>query len=137
MSLEKLLISKQIKPTPHRLKVLEYLKHAKVAVTHADIQNNFSGIIDRVSIYRILISFEEVKLICKLVDSNSKVCYIFLNPPNEYKSMHPLHFKCKNCNDVLALPELPESYLDLLKGLRIERLNLLVEGTCPKCDKTT
>ena len=125
-----------IRATRHRCDVLKYFIDSKRALTHADLEKVFKGKIDRVSLYRMLHSFSEKKVLCKLVDSNGALSYVFDGHlPNEHSHFHP-HYKCKTCNDVIELPELPESYMQQLKKLNIDELNILAEGTCDECQKT-
>jgi hypothetical protein len=36
---------------------------------------------------------------------------------------------------VIELPKLPQEYVDQLKKLNIDELNILAEGTCKECEK--
>lgn len=119
--------------TQHRLDVLNYFMQSKIALTQGDLEDKFKNKIDRVSLYRMLHSFSEKKILCKLVDSKGTLSYVFDKHSLDNKDhIHP-HYKCKSCNDVIELPELPESYMKQLKKLNIDELNILAEGTCDEC----
>ena len=118
--------------TSHRCDVLNYFIHAKNALSHADLEIVFKNKIDRVSLYRILHSFSEKHLLCKIIDSKGNITYIIDQQSSKNNTYQP-HYKCKSCNDVVELPALPKEYLEYLEKLNIEELNFLAEGTCETC----
>ena len=122
--------------TSHRCEVLNYFMDSKRALTHADLEQLYYGKIDRVSLYRMLHSFSEKKILCKLFDSSGAVSYVFDEHSTNNRSHYHPHYKCKTCNDVVELPELPSSYMEQLKKLNIDELNILAEGICDECQKT-
>ena len=81
----------------------------------------------------MLSQLTEKNILCKIIDFSGNTSYIFDKNYSEDKTHHP-HYKCKSCNDVLELPELPNEYLEKLKELRIDNFHLLAEGTCKECD---
>lgn len=122
--------------TPHRCEILEYFMNYRSALKHSDLEKEYKNKIDRVSLYRILHSFSENKILCKIIDSKGTVSYVFdEHSLNDNSHFHP-HYKCKTCNDVVELPELPKAYLERLKQLNIEEINILAEGVCNECEKT-
>jgi Fur family ferric uptake transcriptional regulator len=136
MEASEILKMHSLRMTQHRCEVLAHFMDSKRAISHADLEQVFKGKIDRVSLYRMLHSFSEKKILCKLIDSNGVVSYVFdEHSPNDHSHFHP-HYKCKTCNDVVELPQLPESYMNQLKKLNIDELNILAEGTCDECQKT-
>ena len=125
------LVSKNLRITESRIKILDYFLSSKKAFSHADLERVFSSEMDRVSIYRILHAFEEKELICKIIDSNANVLYSFAGAGKSHHD-HP-HFKCNECDQVQHLPEIPKQYFDQFKNHKITHLQLTVEGTCEKC----
>lgn len=131
---ESILKQHEIRITKHRIDVLSFFIKSARAISHNELEAFYEGKIDRVSIYRILNSFSEAKILCKLVDSKGKISYVFdKHSEDDQGHGHP-HFKCNNCEEVTELPELPQSYIEQLSDLKIDHLNLLVEGICKKCD---
>jgi len=121
--------------TQHRCDVLTFFMLCKTAITHSDLEQKYRGEIDRVSLYRMLNSFTVKGILCKLIGSNGAVSYVFDKHFDHDKiHVHP-HYKCKNCNDVIELPELPDSYMKLLERLKIDEINILAEGICADCEK--
>jgi Fur family ferric uptake transcriptional regulator len=134
MTVNEILSSHHFRKTHHRIEVLKLFINSKRSLNHSDIEKQFENKMDRVSIYRILNSFTEARILCKIIDSSGKTSYIFDNHTQHSESQHQPHFKCKTCNDVIDLPELPKQYLDQLQKLNIDSLNLLAEGTCDTCN---
>ena len=129
------LYSNDFRVTPHRKVLLEFFMTSNRAFSHRELEIHFEGKIDRVSIYRILNSFIDAQILSKISDSTGKNRFVFDYHKDQSKNNNThLHFKCKACNDVIELPQLPEQYLDQLKNLNIDRLNLLAEGTCNNCE---
>jgi Fur family transcriptional regulator, ferric uptake regulator len=133
MDAQTILKQKDFRITSHRCDVLSYLISSKVALTHSDFEKKFKEKIDRVSLYRILNAFTEKHIICKIIDSQGTVSYVFDNHSNCDQSVAHPHYKCKSCNDVVELPALPKAYLDQLKDLKIDAINVLAEGICNEC----
>lgn len=122
--------------TQHRIDVLTYFMGSKTALTHTDLEQIYNGKIDRVSLYRMLHSFSDKKILCKLFDTSGAISYVFdKHSTKDHSHFHP-HYKCKTCNDVVELPELPKSYMEQLKKLNIDEFNILAEGTCNECQKS-
>lgn len=137
MEPEEILKANSFRVTQHRCKVLNHFMKSKSAFTHSDLEKTFKDIIDRVSLYRMLYSFSEKQILCKIIDSKGVVSYIFDSHKHTDNTHYHPHYKCKSCNDVVVLPELPEEYLEQLKILNIDELNILAEGTCKECEKST
>lgn len=134
MICESILEQHEIRITKHRVDVLSFFIKSARAISHHELEAIYEGKIDRVSIYRILNSFSEAKILCKLVDSKGKTSYVFDKHSEDGQGHGHPHFKCNTCEEVTALPELPKSYMEQLSDLKIDHLNLLVEGICKKCD---
>lgn len=136
MEAKEILKANSFRVTQHRCAVLNYFMKSKSAYTHADLETIFKDQINRVSLYRMLHSFAEKEILCKLIDSKGVVSYVFDKHSCENDAHYHPHYKCKSCNDVIELPELPKAYMEQLQKLNIEELNILAEGTCEECEKS-
>jgi len=125
-----LLHDKGIRSTTIRTDVLHLLMQSSRAYTHADVERVFSNALDRVSLYRCLLTLTEAGIIQKLIDSRGHTLYFYAPPPTV--AVQP-HFKCSRCETVLSLPELPEVYLNAVRKYHIDTIQLLAEGTCDDC----
>ncbi len=135
MNAREILKTHQFRVTLHRINVLGYFIQSTRICTQQEVEAAFNGEIHRVSIYRILKSFTDAQILCKIIDSNGKISYLLNDyQGNEHGSSQP-HFKCKNCNEVTELPELPKSYIDQLTQMNIDKINILAVGTCKHCEE--
>lgn len=122
--------AKGIRSTTIRTDVLHLLMQSSRAYTHADVERAFGNALDRVSLYRCLLTLTEAGIIQKLIDSKGHCSYFYAPPSNV--AVQP-HFKCSHCETVLSLPELPEAYLNAMYKYKIDTIQLLAEGTCDDC----
>lgn len=136
METKEILKEHSFRITNHRCAVLKHFMNSKSALSHADLENTFKDIIDRVSLYRMLHSLADKQILCKIIDSKGVVRYVFDSHSHADNGHYHPHYKCKSCNDVVELPELPKEYVEQLKKLNIDELNILAEGTCENCKKT-
>ncbi|TVR14321.1 MAG: transcriptional repressor [Balneolaceae bacterium] len=133
MNTREILKAHDVRITSHRLDVLKHLIRFNHAFSHSTLEKQFKDKMDRVTIYRILDCFLEANLICKIVDSNGKVSYVFDNHSRKAEKHDHPHFKCYSCESVVGLPNLPDSYLAKLSGFKIDHLMVLAEGKCENC----
>ncbi len=138
--IEQLLRTRGIRPTIIRTGVLSLLTESKRAYTHADLERAFNHSLDRVSLYRCLLTLTEAGLVQKHIDTKG-ICSYFNLPadtipvntaPTSIADDYP-HFKCTQCETVVSLPKLPETYLALVRPFRLDTLRLTGEGTCNDC----
>ncbi len=120
-----------LKITQNRLDVLAIFLGSQKAFTLLDLEKIFHCQHDRSSIFRSLQTYCEKGILEKFCNTSGTAVYTLnRNNPNSNGSSH---FKCKDCKSVVSLPDLPTEYLELLGKNKIETMNLLIEGTCEKC----
>lgn len=122
---------KGVRPTPIRTGILTLLMQTRRAYSHADLERAFDHSLDRVSLYRSLLTLEEAGLIQKHIDQKGNVSYFCQDIDNQ-DATYP-HFKCSHCETVVPLPKLPPEYLALVRQYQLDNLRLLAEGTCDDC----
>jgi Fur family transcriptional regulator, ferric uptake regulator len=120
-----------LKITQNRLDVLCVFLGSEKAFTLLDLEKIFSLKHDRSSLFRSLQTYSEKGLLEKFCNANGTFVYTLNrhNPDCNGKS----HFKCKDCETVVSLPNLPTAYLELLGNNKMDTINLLIEGTCESC----
>ena len=118
--------------TDKRVAVLELLVDSPKAFALSEIEKQLSISIDRVTIYRTLHIFETIGLIIKVVDHKGTSLYMFNHEKHSDTNTHP-HLRCRECERVICLPNLPNEYLERLKKYEIDQMYFLMEGTCPEC----
>lgn len=118
--------------TNNRVALLELLMKSRKAFAFLEIEKQLSILMDRVTIYRTLHTFESVGLVIKVVDHNGTCRYMFNHKDHSSSNIHP-HLRCRECGKVVCLPALPREYLENLKDYKIEDMHLLMEGVCREC----
>ncbi len=133
---EALLEMHHLKKTAPRLKVLSMLSNKDVATSQPDLESVMDDI-DRVTLYRILNTFEEKGIIHKVFDLNGTANYAMCSSncgENHHHDEH-LHFNCTVCKNVYCLDDLELPALKLPNGFKSEGFTLYANGLCPKCSK--
>jgi Fur family ferric uptake transcriptional regulator len=120
-----------LKITQNRLDVLSIFLGSEKAFSLLDLEKILYSKHDRSSIFRSLQIYSEKGILEKFCNSYGTAIYALNHhkPDCNGKS----HFKCKDCETVVSLPNLPEEYLRLLGKNKMETMNLLIEGTCENC----
>lgn len=122
-----------LKITQNRLDVLSVFLCSEKAFTLLDLEKIFDNQHDRSSIFRNLKIYYEKGILEKFCNASGPAVYTLNH--NKPDCNGKSHFKCKDCETVVSLPNLPEEYLQLLGKNKIETMNLLIEGTCENCQK--
>lgn len=134
---EELLVKHQLKKTGPRLKVLSLLSKKDVATSQPDLERVLDDV-DRVTLYRILIAFEEKGIIHKVFDLDGTANYAMCSPvcgdEHHHHDEH-LHFNCTVCKSVYCLDDLHLPEIKLPKGFKVDGFTLYAAGLCPKCNK--
>lgn len=124
---------REIKPTAIRELVLKVFMNSKVAVSLADIEQQFDKV-DRTTLYRTLKTFEENKLIHSIDDGTGAVKYALCKEactcnPNE---LH-VHFHCNKCSNTFCLSDIPVPNIILPSTFKLESVNMVIKGACSNC----
>jgi Fur family ferric uptake transcriptional regulator len=135
---EHLLDRHHLKKTTPRLRVLAMLAAKNVASSQPDLESMIADV-DRVTLYRILSTFEEKGIIHKVFDLNGTANYALCSSACEEHHHHDehLHFNCVSCNNIYCLNDLELPHIVLPAGFKLTGLNLNATGLCPKCSKKT
>ncbi len=129
MKTAELMKSKGLKPTIHRVQVLEYLKNVKTHPTADEIYDELKkteALISRATVYNALRKLVEHGLITRIVTPYSqRYDYIY----DEHQ-----HFYCQKCNKIFDVEV--EFSLGEVKSKDIAYLNsseVLLIGVCKQC----
>lgn len=116
--------------------VKDVLEQATTALSHEDIEQALGGQVDRVTIYRILQSFEDDGFVHKIADESGKWHYAQCHAcsHDDHKDDH-IHFQCTKCHTISCL-DTPIQEPSLPKGYSIEDASYLISGCCPTCQTT-
>lgn len=112
---------------------MAYLQSKNEAVSHEMIQHALDGEMNRVTIYRILKSFEEDGIVHKVMSDDGVLHFALCNDcDHDHSHQHNhIHFRCTQCNTVECLDE--KVSLNLPDGYKVSETNLLVKGYCAQC----
>tara|TARA_R100001369_G_scaffold954_1_gene3043 strand:+ start:73301 stop:73735 length:435 start_codon:yes stop_codon:yes gene_type:complete len=138
--IEKVLLTKGIRPTEMRSKIYKFLKRKQSAVTLREMQKIFviksevDKTADKTTFYRAIKLFEEKRMVHQIDDGTAIAKYAVSdeNVANTYGTDLHMHFHCTDCRKTICLPNkiseesLPDSY-------KTTDVNLVLKGICKKC----
>ncbi|MFD1769095.1 Fur family transcriptional regulator [Sphingobacterium suaedae] len=133
----KLLKQNGLKVTPHRLRVLNEITHKNAAISQPDLEKIVGKEIDRVTLYRILSSFEEKGIVHKIFDLHGTATYAICTSDcteNHHHDQH-VHFICSVCNSVYCLQEISLPKIPLPSHFTLHSIALNAVGLCDHCQK--
>ncbi len=133
--LEEILKNSNVKPTAMRLLVLQFLLNKKVAVSLTNIEDYFDDS-ERTTLYRTVKTFEEKGIVHKIDDGTGVTKYALCeeNCNCEIETDLHLHFHCTKCNETVCMTDYKIPSISLPKNYIAENVNLVVKGTCEKCN---
>ena len=133
--LEEILKNSNVKPTAMRLLVLQFLLNKKVAVSLTNIEDYFDDS-ERTTLYRTVKTFEEKGIVHKIDDGTGVTKYALCeeNCNCEIETDLHLHFHCTKCSETVCMTDYKIPSISLPKGYVAENVNLVVKGTCEKCN---
>lgn len=134
-----LLKSNNLKVTQPRLRVLEIMERQSTAISQPELEKLLGNETDRVTLYRILSSFEEKGILHKVFDLNGTATYASCHSncsENHHHDQH-VHFICSVCNAVICLDEISIPTIKTPKNFTLETVSLTAVGTCDRCQNIT
>lgn len=135
---ETILKNSGLRKTVARIKVLEYLLKQNSAISQPELEKNVNDIGDRVTLYRILHSFEENGIVHKVLDSSGTFRYALCvhdNCSNESHQHEHIHFDCEVCGTVRCLDNVFLPDIQLPENYKVSEIQFIAKGTCPSCIK--
>ncbi|HEY9560950.1 MAG TPA: transcriptional repressor [Anseongella sp.] len=124
-----------VRKTGHRLSVLGILSSREGATSQPDLEEIMGRYINRVTLYRILKTFEEKGIIHKVVDLNGTANYALCTSDcteHGHRDQH-VHFKCQECNRLYCVDTVRIPSFKMPEGFEMDAIHLVVSGKCPKC----
>jgi len=120
-----------IKPSFHRLKIMEYLiekkNHPTVDMIFQEISENIPTL-SKTTIYNTLKTFNEFNLVQLITIEDNEVRY------DADMSSHG-HFKCTSCNNVYDIFFKDPAYeIKEIEGHTIEEAQIYFKGMCKHCN---
>lgn len=129
----------QLKVTQPRLRVLEIISTKTSAISQPELEKILGNEIDRVTLYRILASFEEKGILHKVFDLNGTATYAFCSTKctSDHHHDQHVHFICSVCNSVFCLDEIALPKISLPNNFSLHSIAINAVGICNSCNKKT
>jgi len=130
-----LILSKNgISKTKFRINLINLFYSSNKSFSVDEILDYYSNSINKVTIYRALKDFETKDLIHRVPDKNFIKKYaISKNKTCHSNYSNHSHFVCYSCNETFCLDYLKNPNFSSLKGFKVKKLNITLEGYCAKC----
>ncbi len=130
-----LLKEHKLRTTSSRSKILNLFIKKAQALSYSDIEKEISTSFDRVTVYRTLKSFLDRGVIHKVLDDGGALKYALCNEHCQDEDHHHdhVHFKCTHCGETKCLDDVEIPSVKLPRGYKVKEQNLLIRGTCQKC----
>lgn len=137
MDFNQLLKTNGLKVTKPRLRVLEVISEKKTAIKQPELEKIFGSEIDRVTLYRVLSSFEEKGILHKIFDLNGTATYAICSTKCSADHHHDqhVHFICSVCNSVYCLDEISVPKINLPTNFSLHEIAINAVGICDACQK--
>jgi Fur family ferric uptake transcriptional regulator len=129
-----LIKSHGLRVTEMRKACIGVLEKSSGAISSSEIEDKLKGV-DRVTLYRTLVSFEECGLIHHSVNDAGQKKYALCSEHCDTQEHHDnhVHFHCSACGNTECLDNEVPSNISLPRGYQINQIQFNVMGTCGKC----
>ncbi|MCU0434568.1 MAG: transcriptional repressor [Bacteroidia bacterium] len=120
--------------TSGKRQVMQLLEHSQIALSQDMLEKNPELKIDRVTIYRILRSFEEDGKVHRIMGNDGKAYYAYCRNCAETHAHHlhfHMHFQCRICHNVECLQA--EVNLPVPENYQVDDANMVLGGICASC----
>lgn len=122
--------------TQNRVTVFRLLCEHKDALSITYINKYFTGIMDRISLYRTLKVFEKKRLLLKVPNAASEATYIFNGSESTSSSPQKkalAYFICTCCKSITLMNETIFRSFRLPANLAVKHCHIIIEGVCSNC----
>lgn len=131
---EEILKKHGLKNTRQRKVVLEEFSKTSSALSQPDLEKRLGAEMDRVTLYRILSSFEENGIVHSVLDKQGTMNYASCSSSCSADHHHDehVHFNCSNCHKIFCLDvRIPK--IKMPAGFVADQLSLTATGLCDSC----
>ncbi len=134
-SVNEVLQAHGLKRTPARQAILALFQDREVALSHSEVERSLQEDLDRATVYRTLVSFEEKGLIHRVLGPDGVVKFAGCQSGcDEYGHFDDhVHFHCRECGDTFCLTDMEVPTPPVSGGHFAETYQLSVEGVCGRC----
>lgn len=126
----------EIKKTPARMAMIHVLQTGQYPMSENDMKDRMADLYDRVTFYRNVQTLTNAGIIHKIVADNTTVRYALNCCELEHNhTAEHAHFYCKTCHEVVCLNQIKIPVYDLPKGFKFADCEVIIKGTCEKCNQ--
>ncbi|MCH7400827.1 Fur family transcriptional regulator [Belliella kenyensis] len=120
-----------IRPNSNRVSLLKHLTKNNKAYSLCQLHQLLKEKMDRTTVYRILILLTENDILQKIPCTDGNLLFTLKTTHEKIKNSPK--FRCKCCQKIEVLPDLPIEYLNNLTGKNINFETIAIEGYCKDC----
>ena len=118
--------------TPAKTAILELIKSSNSALSQDYLERKLTGLMDRVTIYRVLNNFCQDGIVHKVLGDDGKHYFALCVSCKEAEHRHHhFHFRCLSCNKVECLNQ--QVHFSIPMGYKLSEMNCLLTGYCANC----
>ena len=131
----RLLRQHKLKVTHPRLRVLDVIAKKNTAISQPDLEKILGSDIDRVTLYRVLSTFEEKGMLHKIFDLHGTATYALCSTECDEHHHHDehVHFICSACNSIYCLDDFKLPKINLPEGYQLNSVGVNAVGFCAQC----
>ena len=125
----------ELKNTKQRVRVLEEIALDSAATSQPELEKKLGKEIDRVTLYRILNTYEDKGILHRVIDMNGTANYAICSSSCTADHHHDehVHFNCTNCLKVYCL-NVNVPPIKMPAGFTASSLHFTTYGICEKCN---
>lgn len=135
----RLLRKNKLKVTQPRLSVLHVISDKDTAISQPDLEKLLGNEVDRVTLYRVLATFEEKGILHKIFDLHGTATYALCSTDCDEHHHHDehVHFICSSCNSIYCLDDIKLPKITLPEGYQLNSVGINAVGLCAQCKSFT
>jgi Fur family ferric uptake transcriptional regulator len=124
-----------LRQTAARVQVLQTLHESAFALSGAEIEKALGQVLDRITLYRTLRSFEEKGLVHRVLDASDVARYAACSMEcSEHAHFdNHVHFKCTACTHIYCLNQIAIPAVVLPREFQAVSRDYLLSGVCNHC----
>lgn len=124
-----------LRVTEVRKSCIRHLQKSSSAISSTELEKELKGV-DRITLYRTLISFEESGIVHHSIDAAGQKKYALCADSCDSHKHHDnhIHFHCNSCGESECLDDQTPTNLKLPKGYQVKDVQFNVMGICSNCN---
>ncbi|MFT3738921.1 MAG: transcriptional repressor [Breznakibacter sp.] len=127
-----------LKKTTPRVAIINALQSSRHAMSEQEAKEFLGPLYDRITFYRSVQTLEEAGVIHRIVADNTVVKYALNHCAQGHRhQVDHVHFFCTKCDLLVCLNDVKTSSYLLPKGFVGDTCEVVIKGTCSKCNSQT